>query len=369
MEDWEERMDLLKTDNLYVDINNGKIYIFTNTLVEIQGDGTLRDSEHDFAIQDEDGNIILSVHGGHIATKHFDSRDITKKRIKILAFGNDYSCDAYAYVPALLEQMGFDVTFGILNSEGCTIGPSAVNVQSHWDKFYSENPAKNGPYDFIHIYESSTGTWSTNTMDATPDVALAYTDWDIITLQQADQYANDSTSIMTYLNDVINAISSSDYLQGGVKFGWLLTPLRSYQTDKETYIQNQLAAIEEIMSNTIVEFVIPCGIAIANARTNESLANLGNVQYLTYDDVHLQEGLPRLIEAYVAAATFASMAGYGYKGIIGHKFRPTNEWLADTNIPSQHGGVANVTDEHYLLGQKAAVMALKNPTEVTTINS
>ena len=324
------------------------------------GDATMRNSEYDFAVQDEENNVILSVYGGHISTKNFDSRN-TKKQIKILSFGNSFSCDAFSYVPTLLEQMGFDVTFGILNTSGCTI-------QEHYEKFASSD-AEDKIYDYIHIYTTSTGRWATNTIEATAANALNYANWDIITLQQASDYANDSTTIMPYLNNIINYISASEGLRSGVKFGWLLTPVKPTVEDQDQYIEDQLAAIEEIMSNTIMEFVIPCGIAIANARTIADFEDMGRTGSLTYDNIHLQEGLPCLIEAYVAAATFASMAGYGYKGIMGHKFRPTDEWLAEINIPSRQGDVIvrDVTTLHYIMGQKCAVMALKNPNEVTEI--
>ena len=310
------------------------------------------DSPFDFAVEDGNGNVLVKIAAGHIKTKNFNSAD-AKKNIKVLSIGNSYSYDAFSYVPALLEEMGIDVTFGILYTSGCSL-------EEHYAKIPND-----GRYDSFSLYTSSTGVWLNDTVPPIASEVASQFDWDIVVLQQVSLSANDYTSYQPYLNDIIDALSPM--FNKGVEFGWLLTPIRANEANPETYWNGQIAAVEKIMNETVVEFVIPCGTAIANARTNSTLNNLGGDSAMTYDGVHLQEGLPCLIEAYTSALTFASLMGCGHKGIMGSKVRPTDEWIIAHNIPGRNGSSVGLTDALCLLGQKCAVTAIKKSDEITTI--
>ena len=86
---------------------------------------------------------------------------------------------------------------------------------------------------------------------------------------------------------------------------------------------------------------------------------LGNNGNLTYENDSLQDGLPRLIEAYTAASTIATIYGHEEKGIIGDDFIPDRDWILNSNIPLQQGNPVGLERENCIIGQMCAVKAIK----------
>lgn len=121
------------------------------------------------------------------------------------------------------------------------------------------------------------------------------------------------------------------------------------------------------MDETAVEFCIPCGTAIQNARTTP-LKNLGDTGGLMYDNLHLQEGIPCLIEAYVAAIVIANLMGKPIS-VFGNQIRPTDAWITAHNIIQRHGSSVGVTDENCYIAQKCAAIAVKKPYEITDLTA
>lgn len=279
-----------------------------------------------------------------------------KRKIKILAIGNSYSRDNYSYVPKLMEDLAdVDVTFGILYQGSCTL-------QQHFGIWNVE-----GNYPAYDKYTTSAGRWTT-TSTYNCVTALNEEDWDVITLQQQSSNSRDYKTFQPYLNDLHNLLLQKS--THNFKLAWLMT--MAYPTGysglgsdtSDGMFAKIVTAAQAAMNGSCLEFLIPCGTATQNAR-HTSLDSLGNFGHLSYEGLHLQEGVPCLISNYVAALVFLEKMGFGYKGINANKIRPTQKWIDHLNNPEKNGGSVGVSEENCRLAQKCALYAIKKPFEIT----
>ena len=279
------------------------------------------DSDYDFDIRDENDNIILKLVGGHIITQNFNSKNL-KKSVKILSIGDEDSVDAFAYVPMILENMGIDVTFGILYKPAATLTELSAYIDGGVD------------YDKFYLYTTEKGKWIEYNAPLVRDL-LEYKKWDTVVLQQNRLDATDS-STHGNLNNII--IGLSIYLHKGVKFGWLInTP-----PVNETYSDYQAEVIESIFYNSSLEYIIPCGTAILLLRQAfDDLEPIGDGGNLTYDGDYLQEGFPRLLEAYTAVNAFIQVFNCD-SGILGDEFVINDDIITEKNIPQRHGDIIQI---------------------------
>ena len=134
------------------------------------------------------------------------------------------------------------------------------------------------------------------------------------------------------------------------------------------YTSNEMWSIfanttQLLADNEIVDFIIPCGTAIQNAR-HTYLDCVGNYGHLTYDGTHLQEGLPCLIEAYTAAQSLFSFFNLDLS-IAQSNLVITQEMVESKKIPGQHGSVIVGSVEDYVLCKECAMAAFANPYHIT----
>lgn len=281
-----------------------------------------------------------------------------ERNIKILCIGNSYTRDEISYVPRLLEDInGFDVTIGILYYPNCSLA-------QHYD-FISNNTA----YHNYDEYTTVNGKWDTMS-GHTINWAVARNKWDIITMQQWSNHSRYYNTYQPYLNNIVDLVLSK--INYSVKLGWIMTPAypngysRLQDDTSDTMFEKICSAVQQTMSETAMDFYIPVGTAIQNATTT-NLVNLGDFGGMFYEGLHLQEGLPCLIAAYVITQTILNLMGYGNKGIYGNQIRPNDEWISDMNIPQQNGSSVGVTEENCRLAQKCASMAIRKPFVITNM--
>ena len=278
------------------------------------------------------------------------------RQLNILVFGNSYSYDAFGYLPALLiRNLPYvKLNIGILYQGHCSLAEHLTNIEN------------NTAYPSFATYDTSLRQWVVSDNSITALDALSLRDWDIIMLQQNSANSRDY-STYSGITSLINAIS--ERINYPVKFGWLLTPawadgysLLSDTSDLmfEDIANNAMRAFDEMP----VEFVIPVGTALQNAR-HTSLDSLGTFGHLTYDGTHLQEGIPCLVEAYTVLLAIADLSGCSYRSIIGEQTRPTASWIAAENVPQQHGSATGVNSDNVLMAQKCAIMAIKHSFELS----
>lgn len=105
--------------------------------------------------------------------------------MKILSIGNSFSEDAQAYLHALAEQRGIDLTTVNLAIGGCSL-------QTHW-----ENVAHNKAN---YLYGVNGGAWAERLV--TIDEILSSQSFEIITLQQVSGLSGQYDTYQPYLNDL-----------------------------------------------------------------------------------------------------------------------------------------------------------------------
>lgn len=304
-----------------------------------------------------------------------------RRKVGVLCIGNSYSQDALAYLPFLWTKVvsDIDLTVGILYDDG-------ASLSDHWNNWQNNANA-------YTLFVSKNGNAWTSRSSRSIRYALDNYDWDIILTHQrsSDSYYPSNayeTNHQPYLNDLINAIQA--YVSRPVKFGWMLIQARPAQSSGKNYTETQLAAnfanivtnAQKVLGQTLCEVVIPWGTAIQNARTLQDICVLGNYVnntnndsgkgYLTYDGVHLQEGLPCQVAAYAVLLSLLALVGESCRSIVGDDTVTDTAWLAGKNIPGPNpsaGTPVGATLENARKAQKCAVMACKNPYEVTDINN
>lgn len=280
-----------------------------------------------------------------------------EKGCHILIFGDSFSRDAFSYVPAIMQELcpGLNVDMEIL----CLNGKA---LSYHWD-YLSNNKSE----FVLDYYSSQYGRWGTIS-EVSGGRVVSSRMWDLIIMQEG------SVAIRNYTKTRSHVDSISDYIkqnQDNIKFAFMLSPskpegssaLGKYTSDEVWSINAETSY--KLLANNHVNYVIPCGTGIQNAR-HTHLDNIGDYGHLSFDGGHLQEGLPCLIEAYVATQTIFEILSIN-SSIKDSNMKITQQWVYDKRIPGQHGSVITGLDEDYELCKQCALMAVENPYKISMI--
>ena len=318
-------------------------------------------SEADFEISDEKSKSIVKFLDGHVKTKNFDSRNInlsSTRDLKILFIGNSFSRDAVMYLPAHLKDIApeINLSVGIAYLGGCTLGGHYVYGQNN-DKIYS--------------YDRSVGgdKWTLVGGKSLQEIVIA-DDWDIISFQQQSAASRDYATYQPYLNDLVNLVFG---LRKNVRLAWLFTPplptggigMPSGMTSNQ-FFQDMTVAVSKVMNETAIDLLFPCGTAIQNARTT-ALNNLGVFGQMSYDGLHLNDGIACQIATYAIVEKICKIMGIS-RSIVGNNITVDENFLVQNDIKEINEGAVGSTAENRLIAQKAAIMAIKKPFEITNIN-
>lgn len=321
--------------------------------------------------------VLFTIVFSMTACREEDHLSSSRKKIRLLSIGNSYSQDALAYVPFIMQNMSLDVDMqiGILMQ-------SSATAAMHVDNFTNQKAS----YKFN--YYNGEGFWQVE-YSKTIQWALDNYEWDII-IQQGSSKSVEFAVIESNNIQLNNLITT--YVDKPVKFAWYQTidgPAvangngtsinagKNWSEEEQlSHYQNGVVLAQDMMNSGAFEYLIPVGTAIRNARTIPSLESMGDYSkhpnntsgkgYLTaYDGVHLQEGLPCQIAAYAFVQVLLDV--YGFKGytVMGDSTRATAEWARNKSIPGPHGSYVGSTDENCRIAQECAIMAIKNPYEVT----
>ena len=319
-------------------------------------------------------NVQLEIEG-YYHFNHVDSVNAAqlakKKVIRVLSIGNSYSQDALAYVPFITRNLGIDVDLdiGILMQ-------SSASLRMHWDNWLNETEA------YIYNYKYSIyGQWHTLSEKKSIKQVLELHDWDIVLFQQGSAYAHLLNTYQPYLNQLINAIAA--YVNYPIKFAFYAVQSKVVDSANGTCYTD--AKIEErwqaiannakaMIDTTVCEFLIPVGTAIQNARTIAGIKALGSyaahnngIGWLTYEGVHLQEGLPCQIAAYTMVLSILGQYGLSPQ-INADGTIVDSTFEAGLSIPSPHGSPVGSDETNILIAQKCAIMAYRHPFVTTDMN-
>ena len=285
-----------------------------------------------------------------------------KNEIKILAIGNSIAQDSYSYVPFISQiKENFDFTIGIAYIGGATF-------ENHLDNFYS------GEKYLYHKIKSNENSWTTLT-NYSLEQMIKDEEWTHITFQQASGLSFDYS---THSNLKELLLKVKEKAKTVPKFGWLFIPVRpeKYVLSINTYSEAELekyyillvSTIKKVMEEYNFDFIFPVGTAIRNALNNKNGINKLKdengieVNLDNNDNLHMRNGIPKLIEAYTIAEQLLKMFQIN-SSIVDDKieidFNTTNEWKCPGDINRKFGGPVNNINRG--IAQKCAILAVENP--------
>jgi hypothetical protein len=217
-------------------------------------------------------------------------------------------------------------------------------------------------------YESHKGRWYSISRVDVGEV-ISSKNWDVIIMQEGVIKAMNYKNTYPHVKYITDYISSRNI---DVKCAYFLNPggSRGYTVSGKYYTSDEVWQLDvktatQLLAQNDVDYVIPCGTGIQNALKTR-LDNIGDSGHLSYDKIHLQEGLPCLIEAYVASQSLFDLLSID-ASINNSSLRITQQWVNNKNIPGQHGDVIIGTNEDYELCKKSALLAVENPYEISII--
>ena len=273
----------------------------------------------------------------------------------VLVIGNSLSLDALSYVPFLINEISPNtyVDLKILYESG---KPLSV----HW------NHISNNINDYSLIFSNSKESrWYMTSAIPASDV-ISMRDWDLVILQQGSANAYNYSDTQPYVHSIVDYIRNKG---GSAKIAYMLVPSRAStitalkgKTSDEVWKMHADVA-NQLLNEGEVDYVIPCGTAIQNAR-HTALDALGDYGHLSYDGLHLQEGIPCLIDAYTVTQSLFKIISVD-ESINYSSLQITQQWVYDKNVLGQHGYVISGTEDDYMLCKQCAQMAVENPYEIS----
>ena len=278
--------------------------------------------------------------------------------INVLLIGNSFASDAIMYVPFLVKN--------ILPNAKFTIGLAHIPGSSLEQQYNAINGNTNS-YSYVKITEKNVA-WDNAIPNTNIETVLNDNKWDIISVQQVSDTANDYSTYQPYLNGIIKLLF--DKVNKPVRIGFLMGQSIGssvgFEEAVELYYQKQIEAINRVLEETPISFFYPIATAIQNAR-GTSLDSLGAWGHLGADAKHLNEGLPCLIAAYTITLKIFELYGYQQYGIYGDRTLPTQEWINERNIFEQNGTSVGATEDNTRIGQMCAIAAIKYPLKKSLI--
>ena len=272
---------------------------------------------------------------------------------KILVIGNSLSDDAFSYVPCILHEVLPD-----LNVKVCVLYSSGCRTESHYKNIINDEEAYN-----YHSCTSKSRSWSTKKPYSALK-ALKEGDWDLILTNSFSHTPSYYDELQPYLNDLI--VLCHQYTKPSVPVLWIQTPSHAgtYKFIAGKYTSNQYFYEEvkvclRIIAETAISGIIPCGTAIQNAR-NTDFNEFGDGGELTYDTLHLQEGVPRLIDAFVCSQYL--LDNYlGGGSISGVTFFPDEEFLSSWKSLGRKGSPVGMTRSNVEKCKQIALKSIEHP--------
>ena len=254
----------------------------------------------DLDFQDEEGNVIMRIAGGHVKTKNFDSSTAVaaSKEISILFIGNSLTQDAVSYLPLVLKEIAPDLTFNIYMwyDAGATLN----GILTKWNN--------NTAAEIFSTCENVTSWSNANNTQKMAAFLTSGKTFDIVCLEEffntklETGYTNADKQDF---NDVI-AYLRSHYDKPFKVVSFFHKPKASYNAPADLSVADAIfdlicEGIQWQLENTISEGVVPAGIAAYRAMYDDNLTGLGANGYMSYDGAHAQEGLPCLMQAWAVA--------------------------------------------------------------------
>lgn len=214
------------------------------------------------------------------------------KELKLLFVGNSFALDTIQHAPEIAHALGVErVHFGLLYVGGCSI-------DMHYGHAVLDLPA--------YTYHTNTGDGWTQKKHVRISEALARDEWDWIAIQHGTKGTSRYTSPECYerLTPLVQYLKerASAHCKIAFNLTWLGESTRqhheilSYHGDMRLMREKLIEVTREtVLTNPLVDLLVPTGTAIENARTSK-------IGLLTRDCYHLSVDKGR----YIAGLTFVS---------------------------------------------------------------
>ena len=270
---------------------------------------------------------------------------VKKNEISILFVGNSLTQDGIAYLPYVIKTFFPEISFKFYMWYN-----GGYTLAQQYEKFVADTACE------IFSVAENNSSWS-NSSKKMSEVLSTYT-FDIVCLQEYFNYKETYTS-----SDLEDWNNCRDYIQenytgdNGLEFISLFhAPLRSDASDVFALTKSGNGLI---LQQTISEDMLANGIAVYRALSTD-LDNLGDAGHLSPDGTHTQEGLPCLLQTYVALLWIFDKLSVN-KSIYGLPMRMTTAIYNTLNVPGPNlgTGVITGTDAQNLLAQEVAIKAYK----------
>jgi hypothetical protein len=274
--------------------------------------------------------------------------DYGKRSLSILFVGNSLTQDGIAYLPYMLKNYypGVDFKIYMWYMGGFTMEQQYSNFTS------------SGVADIFSVAENNE-SWTNYSKSMTMKSVLEKYKFDIVCMQEYFNYKTSYTDCKDW-NNCRNFIL--EHYKGGndPEFISLLhAPLRKAGAadDVHTVYNRTKDGNAKILKETVSDDLIPFGIAVYNALSTD-LNNLGDLKQLSPDGTHTQEGLPCLLQTYVALEWVFDRFDMD-ETVKGNPMRMTKAIYDRIKVPGANlgSGVVTGTDAQYTLAQDVAIKA------------
>lgn len=284
--------------------------------------------------------------------------------INILCIGNSYSVDALAYLPYVMGEIAPHMTIriGILMHSSSPLSTIADMV------------SKNSKFQSYHTWNTENGKWVEES-NSRPSKVIEQEQWDVIILHQLSSLSINYESYSPHLQTILDWITAKDF-HG--KTAWMITPsyAEGYErlrngtlmlngkhvkmTSDEMFLTVAQCA-QQAMSDYDFDLLIPCGTAVQNGR-HTPLGEFGDYKNMSYEGLHLQDGIGRYLEAYTVALALLNV-DIERIGINAGNVSFNENWY----IPYPRGTMVGMDFDSQLLARKCARAAIKAPYVITTM--
>ena len=284
--------------------------------------------------------------------------------INILCIGNSYSVDALAYLPYVMGEIApnMSIKIGVFMHASSSLSTIADLVTS------------NSTFQSFHTWDTEIGKWLEES-NSKPAKVIAREKWDVVIIHQLSTLSVNYDSYSPHLQTILDWLKGNGY-QG--KKAWMLTPAYAdgfkrlsngvlvvngkhvTMTSDEMFLMVAQCA-QQVMTDYNFDMILPCGTAIQNGR-HTMLREFGDFKNMTYEGLHLQDGIGRYLEAYTVALALLNV-DIERIGINAGNFTFNENWY----IPYPHGTMVGMDFDSQLLARKCARAAIKAPYVITTV--
>lgn len=215
------------------------------------------------------------------------------KMVKILSIGNSFSQDGHRYFHDIAENLGKEILTYNLYVGGCSF-------EMHWN-YYISDEAK-------YVFEKN-GKLSNGRDDKMISLrkALAFEDWDIITVQQVSQLSGIEESYYPFIKNLLSVVRDACpkaklYLHQS----WAYEYCRKYSLFGQYYnsspavMQNAIHQLTQKVAKENALEIIPTGDVVYAAINDENVfdSQKGGIS-LYRDSLHMSLGYGRYLAALV----------------------------------------------------------------------